>query len=174
MAPTAALVAFADALAEADDRDRLVRVLAVLSRALLAVSAVSVLLADEDGALVGEGAPDQPGFARLFDLQPRFGPACDCYHYGRSVAITLSGAHCLGWPTFGAAMSDVGVAVADAMPLRVRDRTVGVLTVFRTEINPGAAERRFGGLVQGLANLWVGNLPTEPPSSDSARHVRIA
>lgn len=172
-ASAAALGAFAEALAEADDQDRLVRVLAVRSHALLQVSAVSVLLADQRGALVGESAPDQPAFTPLFALQSYFGPACDCYHYGRSVAITVSGARCLGWPTFAAAMSEVDVAVADARPLRVQDRTVGVLTVFRAEMNPGAAERRYGDMVRGLANLSIGNLPRVPPASDSARSVRL-
>lgn len=160
MVPTAALTAFAEALVEADDRVRLAHVLAVHSRQLLDVAAVSVLLAGSDGVLMTDGAPDQPDFTALFDLQRRRGPTSDCYHYGRSVAITVSGAWYLGWPTLAEAMNDVGVVVADAVPLGVRGRTVGVLTAYRDEINPGLAERRLGGLVRGLANLSVGKLPT--------------
>ncbi len=154
--PTAALATFAEALADADDVGRLVLVLATHSRALLKVSAVSVLLAGPDGALVAGGMPNQPKFAPLFD--PQLGPAIDCYRSGRCVAVTVGGAHSLGWPKLATVMSEVGVAVADAVPLGVRGRTVGALTAFRADINPGASERHLGGLVRGMANLSVGNL----------------
>lgn len=161
--PTAALAEFTDALAEAEDVNRLVRVLAVHSRVLLDVSAVGVLLADSAGELIGDGAPDLPWSAALFDLQHRLGPGYESYRYGRSVAITITGAHRLGMPMLAAAMAKADVCVADAMPLRVRGGIIGALTVFRTELNRGPAERRLGDLVRGLANLAAAKLAFERP-----------
>lgn len=161
--PFAALAEFTQALTEADSRSRLVHVLAVHSRALLAVPAVGVLLAASDGALVGAGAPDQPGLTTLFDLEHRIGPGYDSYRYGRSVGFTVSGARSLGLPGLAAAMAKADIVVADASPLRVRDRTIGALTVFRADVNPGPTERRLVGVVRGLANLAVAKLPFDAP-----------
>jgi hypothetical protein len=170
--PTAALAEFTDALAEAEGANRLVRVLAVHSHALLGVSAVGVMLADSAGELIGDGSPDLPWFADLFDLQHRLGPGYESYRYGRSVAITTTGAHRLGMPMLAAAMAKADVCVADAMPLQVRGRVIGALTVFRADLNPGATERRLGDLVRGLANLAAAKLPFERQRNGPAKLAR--
>ncbi|HWE88418.1 MAG TPA: GAF and ANTAR domain-containing protein [Pseudonocardiaceae bacterium] len=118
---------------------------------LLDVSACGVLLADHHGALnLVAASTEQARLLELFQIQNSEGPCLDCHRTGwpvQSPDLT----HAEGrWPNFAPAARRFGFAAVQALPMRLREETIGALNLFSANtgiLSPDAVE-----LGQALAN----------------------
>lgn len=97
---------------------------------LLDVGAAGILLADNRGVLhVVAASSEQMKLLELFQLQNMEGPCLDCYTSGQPV-VNENLAENDRWPHFGPEARSLGFQSVSALPLRLRDQTVGTLNVF--------------------------------------------
>jgi GAF domain-containing protein len=121
---------------------------------LLDVAAVGILLADQHGRLQVLAASDEhTRHLELLALEHDQGPCVDCYRSGSprtDIDLHDPQATC-HWPWFAAAAQATGFATANAIPLRLRGRVVGVLGLFQTDPEPLSAADLT--LAQALADV---------------------
>ncbi len=106
--------------------------LAERSVELLAVDAAGVILSDQRGGWrPAAGSSERADLVELFAAQTRQGPCFDCVASGAPVtSADLSAARELSrWPKFAPAALDAGFRAASAVPLRLREQTIGALTL---------------------------------------------
>lgn len=127
----ASLVDLADTLTEdfdvVDLSDRLVR--SCLD--LLHVSAAGILLDGQQGALqVLASSSDEMRVLELLQLQSNEGPCYEAFRTGEPVTgIDLMRAEAR-WPRFAPAARAQGMRIVYALPMRLRERTIGALNLF--------------------------------------------
>jgi transcriptional regulator with GAF, ATPase, and Fis domain len=86
-----------------------------------------------------------------FEEQTNEGPCPDCYHTGQLVVdLDLTTAHGR-WPLFTPRALASGFRSAYALPLRLRDETIGALNLFRTR--KGAMGARDVSAAEALADV---------------------
>jgi GAF domain-containing protein len=118
---------------------------------LLAAGAAGILVVDRDGHLRVVGAStEQVELLELFQIQNDEGPCLDCFRTGQVVVHsdleTVS-----PWPRFSAECTRVGYASVCAVPLRLKDHTLGCLNMFMSE--PGGLADNDVAVAQALADL---------------------
>ncbi|MFF3641010.1 ANTAR domain-containing protein [Streptomyces sp. NPDC002564] len=121
---------------------------------LLNIQAAGVMLADADDALRVLAASDEhTRLLELFALHHVEGPCQECYRTGsaRTGIDLTTGAATRNWPHFTPAALQSGLAGANALPLRLRGRSIGVLGLFRS--SPQPLEASDIALGQGLADV---------------------
>lgn len=124
---------FADAIGTEHAEVNPLDLLAEQCRALLAVAVTDVVLVTPGGALRTAAMAGEPSLlAALFDRQIDEGPCYDSYTSNGPVVETDLGAHAGRWPDFGPRARQVGIVAAYALPLQVRERTIGALGLFTT------------------------------------------
>ena len=110
---------------------------------LLGVSAAGVMLASPEMLIHPEGtlglvasSSEAMRLLELFELQAAEGPCLDAFRTGERVEHEnlTAGSGC--WPSFSKAALDAGFQSASALPLRWRDRTLGVLNLLRATQTP--------------------------------------
>jgi GAF domain-containing protein len=119
---------------------------------LLQVSAAGLMLADAEGRLrVMASSNERSRMLELMEIQNDEGPCLDCYRGGAQVFADDLSAASAPWPRFGVEARRVGFAAAYALPMRLRDQTIGALNLFHAAPNavPSAALR----IAQGLADV---------------------
>ncbi|MCW2871644.1 GAF and ANTAR domain-containing protein [Actinacidiphila oryziradicis] len=106
---------------------------------LLGVSAAGILLADQYGDLQIIAASDEhTRLLELFALQHAQGPCVECYRSGSArtninlTDLTATAA----WPQFASRARASGFTVTHALPLRLRTRIVGALSLFQAAPAP--------------------------------------
>lgn len=162
-----AFVELADSLV--DDFD-LVEFLARLTDhcvATLQVAAAGVLLADARGTLRVMAASSED--ARLMDLlqvQNEQGPALTCYRTGQQVAIADLSGEPDRWPRFTADALARGFSSAHALPMRLRAKTVGALTLFHTSESPHDVQATR--LAQAMADVATISVLQQRVSEDQS------
>jgi GAF domain-containing protein len=118
---------------------------------LLGADAAGLLLADPDGVLrVTSSSTEQARLVELFQLQADEGPCLDCYRTSKPVNeadLASSGR----WPTFTSHALDQGYGAVHAVPLRLRNETVGALNLFNTRA--GALPAADLRVAQALADV---------------------
>ncbi|MPY82473.1 MAG: ANTAR domain-containing protein [Actinophytocola sp.] len=119
---------------------------------VLGVDAVGLLLADHHGTLnVLAASSEQARVLELFQLQNAEGPCLDCYHTGIPVVCDDLAAATDRWPLFTQEAIGAGFAAVHALPMRLRDETVGGLNLFTT--SPGALDEDALAVGQALADV---------------------
>jgi transcriptional regulator with GAF, ATPase, and Fis domain len=101
---------------------------------LLEVDAAGLLLADGRGALrLVAASTEQARIAELFQIQNDEGPCLDCYRTGQAVVVSdiRAAATVSRWPRFATVAREVGYCGVHAIPMRLRDQTIGTLNLFR-------------------------------------------
>jgi len=119
---------------------------------LLSVTACGLLLADHYQALnLVAASSEQTRLLELFQLQNSEGPCLECYHSAAPV-------HCPDltqaddrWPLFAPAARATGYAAVQALPMRLRDTTIGAMNLFNAA--PGALDDEAVELGQALADI---------------------
>ena len=126
------------------------------SAALLDVSAVGLLLADQRGELrVVAASSEAARLLELFQLQSDQGPCLDCFRSGQPVTATDLGTD-QRWPRFAAAATQAGFGAVQALPMRLREQVIGALNLFRAA--PGvfdSADVRVGQALADVATIGL-------------------
>jgi transcriptional regulator with GAF, ATPase, and Fis domain len=125
-------VELADTLVSDFDVVEFMGMLAARSVDLLDLAASGVLLDDQRGRLGLVAASDEKvHLLELLELQHDQGPCTEAFHSG-TVVQTDAAETLRRWPRFAAAAAGHGYQVVCALPLRLRDQTVGALNLFRS------------------------------------------
>ena len=104
---------------------------------LLGVSAAGVMLASPAGGLgLVASSSEAMRLLELFELQAQEGPCLDAFQTGEPVVEQDLQAGAGSWPSFSAAALQVGFRSALALPLRLRQVTLGALNLLRTISEP--------------------------------------
>jgi GAF domain-containing protein len=150
----AAFVELADTLVADFDVLDFLHVLTTHCVNLLDVDAAGLMLADHSGQLrVAAASTQRARLLELFELQNEEGPCLDCFVSGQAVlASDLGGTDDLGtWPRFSPESRAAGFQSVAAVPLRLRDETIGALNLFRKA--PSALQPSELKLAQALADV---------------------
>ncbi|MFF2129386.1 ANTAR domain-containing protein [Streptomyces olivochromogenes] len=119
---------------------------------MLDASAAGVLLADRDGKLrVMAASDEQVRLLELFQLQNDEGPCLDCFRTGTPVIVPDLTREITRWPRFVTAAHRSGFGAVQALPMRLRDETVGALNLFRA--TPGPFDLAATPVAQALADV---------------------
>src|ERR1022692_5207055 len=110
------------------------------SAQLLDVSAAGLLLADPRGDLrVVAASSERARLLELFQIQNDQGPCMDCFRSGQPVAVADLRTAARRWPRFVPAAQEAGFGSVQALPMRLREQTIGALNLFRAA--PGTFEQ---------------------------------
>jgi GAF domain-containing protein len=97
---------------------------------LLGVSAAGVMLASPGGRLgLVASSSEAMRLLELFELQAQEGPCLDAFRTGERVGHQDLEAGSGRWPSFSAAAVQAGFQSASALPLRLRDVTLGAMNL---------------------------------------------
>jgi len=131
-----AFVELADTLVSGFDVVEFMSMLATRAVDLVGLAAAGVLLDDKRGQLRVVAASDEMvRLLELLELQQDDGPCTEAFR--RGVAVQAGAAEALRrWPRFAEQAAGLGYQVMCALPLRLRDQTVGALNLFRATPQP--------------------------------------
>jgi GAF domain-containing protein len=119
---------------------------------LLGVTAAGLLLDDQRGSLAVVASSDESTrLLEIFQLQNNEGPCLDCVRTGAAVATEDLASDRERWPLFVPAALDAGFQSVAAVPMRLRDQTIGGLNMFHARPEPIPEEDRR--LAQALADV---------------------
>ncbi len=160
-----AFVDLADTLVDDFDVLDFLHSLATHCIALLDVDEAGLMLADGSGRLVvAASSTEQVRLLELFEVQNDEGPCLDCYASGEPVIVEdLAADQPPTWPRFGAEATAAGFRSVVALPLRLRNETIGALNLFRAD--PGPLVERDRSLAQALADVATIGILQERGSS---------
>ena len=131
------LVEMADTLVEDYDVVDLLTGLTDRCVNLLAVSAAGVMLASPAGGLgLVASSSEAMRLLELFEIQAQEGPCLDAFRTGQPVGQENLEAGSGRWPSFAAAALKAGFRSALAMPLRLREVTLGALNLLSVSRSP--------------------------------------
>lgn len=155
-----AFVELADTLVSDFDTTDLMQRLTEHCVALLDVDAAGLLLADPAEArpvlrLVASST-EQARVLDVFQLQDEEGPSLECFRTGEPVSAL--GDMAQRWPRFAAAADDAGFSEVHAVPMRLRERTLGSLNLFRAQPALAGSDLR---LARALADVTTIGLMQE-------------
>jgi transcriptional regulator with GAF, ATPase, and Fis domain len=164
---TEAFVNIASALATGYDVVDLLSTLTGSCAQLLDVAAAGLLLADASGVLhVLAASSENTRHLETFQVQRAEGPCLDCYTSGSPVIVPDLAAEAGRWPHFVAAAHTVGFNSVHAVPMRLRDATLGAMGLFGTKV--GALNDDDLRLGQALADVATVALIQDKAAADSA------
>lgn len=143
------LVELADVLVEPFD------VLGLLTERcveIFGVSAAGIIAVSAEGRLgVMTSSNEALHNLELFELQVQEGPCLDCFYSGVAVMekdLTTAGDR---WPRMSVITLEVGYRSVHALPMRLRETTIGALNLFRTD--KGAMDEADVAAAQGFADV---------------------
>ena len=149
-------VELADTLVSDFDVVEFMGMLAARSVDLLDLAASGVLLDDQRGRLGLVAASDEKvHLLELLEIQHDEGPCTEAFHI--AAAVQADAAESMRrWPRFAAAAAGLGYQVVCALPLRLRDQTVGALNLFRSSTTLlDAAELAVGQALADVATVGL-------------------
>lgn len=119
---------------------------------LLEVTAAGLLLDDQRGnlALVASSS-EESRLLEIFQIQSNEGPCLDCVRSGTAILSADLAADREHWPTFVPEALAAGFRSVTAVPLRLRDVTIGGLNMFGARPEPLSEDDRR--LAQALADV---------------------
>ena len=128
------LVTLADTLvADFDVVDFLV-LLAERTVELLDVDAAGVILSDQRGGWrPAAGSSERADLIELFAAQTREGPCLDCVDLGAPVVVPDLAEETARWPQFAPAAVGAGFRAVCTVPMRLREQSIGALTLLHHE-----------------------------------------
>lgn len=154
---TRAFVELADTLVADYDVADLLHRLAEHCVALLDAAAAGLMLSDQRGNLqVLASSTERTRLLELFQLQANEGPCLDSYRTGQPVLAPDLPATASRWPAFAAHAAAEGFNSVHAVPLRLRDQTIGAMNLFGTtphELPP--ADLRVAQALAHVATIGI-------------------
>ena len=145
-------VGLADTLVDDFDVVELMETLVATCGEVLETSAAGLLLNDLRGALhVVASSSDETRVLELMQLQNAEGPCLDSVRQGTAVTSENLSQDRDRWPLFVPAALEAGYRSVHAMPLRLRNETIGSLNLFRS--SPPALTAEEQRVAQALADV---------------------
>lgn len=161
-------VDLADTLVADFDVIDFLHTLAMRSVELLDADAAGIMLADREGGLhVMASSAEEARLLELYELQNNEGPCLDCFRTGRAVAGDDLPAMRESWPLFAEQFAGLGFHSTQALPMRLRDETIGALNLFRTA--PGTLSAADLDIGQAMADVATVGLIQERAIAASER-----
>jgi transcriptional regulator with GAF, ATPase, and Fis domain len=140
--------------------DRCVRV--------LGASAAGVMLASSSGDLrLVASSSEAMRVLEMFELQAHEGPCLDAFRTGERVAHENLQAGAGRWPRFSTVALEAGFQSAFALPLRLRDLTIGALNLVSVEQTP--MDEADVLVARAFADLATISVIQQRAASDSQR-----
>jgi GAF domain-containing protein len=119
---------------------------------LLGVAAAGLLLDDQQGHLVVvASSSEEARLLEAFQLQNDEGPCLECLRSGAAVASGDLSHMRSRWPQFVPAALEAGFQSVAAVPMRLREQTIGALNLFNPDPEPITEEDQR--LAQALADV---------------------
>ena len=147
-----AFVELADTLVADYDVIDFLHMLALRAVEVLDVTACGLLVADHHQALnLVAASSEQTRLLELFQLQNSEGPCLDCYSSQAPVQCADLTQFAQRWPQFAPRAIETGYAAVQALPMRLRDTTIGAMNLFTDVI--GFLEPEAIALGQALADV---------------------
>jgi len=169
-------VDLADTLVDDFDVVDLMETLVATCGDVLHTSAAGLLLHDAQGALhVVASSSDETRVLELMQLQNAEGPCLDSVREARPVTAEDLAEERDRWPLFVRAALEVGYRSVHAMPLRLRNETIGSLNLFRSE--PPALtleEQRVAQALADVATIGVLQHRAISRASELAEQLQVA
>jgi GAF domain-containing protein len=162
------LVEIADTLV--DDYDIVDMLTGVADRcvSLLGASAAGVMLGSPAGSLgLVASSSEAMRLLELFELQAQEGPCLDAYRTGELVGPESLQAGAGRWPRFSAAALQAGFKSALALPLRLREATLGALNLLQGTPDPMAEADII--VAQAFADLAALSITHHRASAEAQR-----
>ncbi|WP_285114236.1 GAF and ANTAR domain-containing protein [Leifsonia sp. fls2-241-R2A-40a] len=129
-----AFAALADTLVAGYDVVDMLQNLVDTCSDLLGASAAGVLLADGDGDLdLVVSTSEASRLVEVMQLSAYAGPCIDSYRFGRVVSVPDIRTSPSSWHDFTVRATEQGFLAIDAIPLRLRENTIGTLNLMRTQ-----------------------------------------
>jgi transcriptional regulator with GAF, ATPase, and Fis domain len=124
----------ADTLVDDFDHAEFARFLAARARETLLVPAVGAVLVDHRGQPhIGHDGPERLAASPLWPLLRGDGPSMECHRTGTAIAVPDVDQPNNRWNRFLTEARAAGFGSLTAVPLRVRETTIGALTLLRAE-----------------------------------------
>lgn len=147
-----AFVELADTLVADFDVIEFLQMLTERCAQLLDVDAVGILLTDQSDHLqLVAASTEQARCLELFQLQSDQGPCLDAFNHGKPVICTDLAAQADRWPIFSDAALKSGFAAVHALPMRLREETIGALNLFSS--TPVSLDPDTQAIGQALADI---------------------
>ncbi len=127
-------VEMADALVAEFD---VVDVLTILTRRcvdLFDIDQAGLMLATDGVLRVAASSSQVMRYLELFEVQVDEGPCIDCYRSGELVECEDLSAEVARWPAFAPRALGAGIRSVFAVPMRLRDETIGSLNLLRNRV----------------------------------------
>lgn len=145
-------VELADTLVAHFDVLEFTHVLANRCVELLDAQAVGLMLVDQHEQLrLMASSDEETRVLELFELEADEGPCLECFRTGGQVADPDLRETDERWPRLAAKALEAGYLSVQAIPLRLRHETIGVLNLFRVE--PGELDDEMLRTAQALADV---------------------
>jgi transcriptional regulator with GAF, ATPase, and Fis domain len=145
-------IELADSLVSGFDLVGLLDDLAGACVELLGVTAAGLMLVDPAGRLrVMASSSERSRLLELLEVQNDEGPCLDCYRGAQPVVVADLARDDGRWPRFSPEAVRVGFGSVYALPMRLREETIGALNLFHRE--PAALAAPGIRLAQGLADV---------------------
>lgn len=142
----------ADTLVAGYDIVDLLQMLVDVCRELLDADAAGILLADDSGVLeVVASTSEASRLVEMMQVGAEAGPGIESVRTGKLVTVPDVAAASAAWPAFCDAALAQGFASAHALPLRLRETTIGTLNLFRNV--PGELSPRDLVTAQAFADV---------------------
>ena len=104
---------------------------------VLGVTAAGIMLADQRKSLrVFASTNEETRMLELLELQNNDGPCLEAFRTGTPVAGVDLSRFTTRWPHFAVAARSAGINTAYAVPMRLRDQTIGALNLFLAGTRP--------------------------------------
>ncbi|NYJ74946.1 GAF and ANTAR domain-containing protein [Allobranchiibius huperziae] len=145
-------VELADTLVDEFDVVDFLHTLASTSVEVLDADAAGLMLADQRGQLqLIAASSEEMRTLELFELQGDDGPCVDAYRHGHAITNVDQDTAEQRWPSFGAAVRAGNFTSVHAVPLRLRDQTIGAMNLFM--VRAGQLSDSDLDLARGLADM---------------------
>lgn len=145
-------IELADTMVGGYDVVELLYRLVTRSAEIFGAADAGILLPADDGSLeVVASTSERSQLISFLQLDADQGPCVDAYRTGESATVTDIAAIHRRWPDFAAAAGVMGYRWMHAMPLRLRDETIGSLNLFGD--TPGSLSAEDATAARGLADI---------------------
>jgi len=125
----------------------------------LPVVNAGIMLDDQRGHLrVLASSSEETRLLELFELQNNEGPCLEAFTSGLSVTVPDLATEGLRWPMFTGEAMGLGIVGAYALPMRLKERTIGALNLFCDTRNAlSEPQLRLGQVMSTMATLGILN-----------------